>query len=342
MNILQHTAFLLLLCLLPCACIHAHDNNLLREQTRALLGSIDAVTQEKLDDPQVQLGRALFWDQRLSRDGKTACASCHYRENHGSDSRARSIDARGNETGLHSMTVFNTQTATAGLRWFADRDSGAAQALGSITGSMGFESREELEARLLEFGYAQRFSAAGASLDAEAYAQALEAYQRSLRTPAAFDSWLKGDNDAMNAQQLAGLQRFLNSGCGNCHNGPLLGGGMLQKFGVTEDYWIHTGSRNPHDGLMEKTGQESDRYFFRVSPLRNVAATAPYFHDASVDSLDLAVSIMARVQLGQTLDATRTEELVSFLESLTGELPSHFSAPADIPFSLPAGIARQP
>lgn len=93
---------------------------------------------------------------------------------------------------------------------------------------------------------------------------------------------------------------------------------MLQKFGVTEDYWTLTKSRNPHNGLMEKTGLESDRYFFRVSPLRNVAATAPYFHDASVDSLQQAVRIMAQVQPGQTLDEPATEQWRELYDAVSG------------------------
>lgn len=96
---------------------------------------------------------------------------------------------------------------------------------------------------------------------------------------------------------------------------------------MVADYWEHTGSEEPHDGLMAGTGSESDRHVFRVASLRNIAETAPYFHDASVSSLDDAVRVMAKVQLGQELDAAAVRELVGFLEALTGEVPEHFSAP---------------
>ncbi|MEX1197931.1 MAG: cytochrome c peroxidase [Pseudohongiellaceae bacterium] len=309
----------------------AQQDTDLRDRADSLFGSIDPVTQAERDNPVVRLGRALFWDTRLSYDGETACASCHLREDHGSDSRTRSITARGEETGLHSMTIFNTQTAGAGLRWFADRESGQAQAIGSITGSMGFEQREDLLDALREHGYGEQFAEAFPDADetpnAGQYGEALEAYQRSLRTPAPFDDWLRGNDSAMTGPQKAGLQHFMDLGCAACHNGELLGGDSLQKFGMVGDYWEYTGSPEPHEGLMATTGDESDRHVFRVSPLRNVAGTAPYFHDASVETLDEAVRVMSQVQLGRALDEETTRELVSFLEALTGELPGHFSAP---------------
>ncbi|MDZ7685349.1 MAG: cytochrome c peroxidase [Gammaproteobacteria bacterium] len=215
--------------------------------------------------------------------------------------------------------------------------------MGSVTGSMGFEEQEDILEVMSDHGYAKRFEAAfpdaGEAMTVEHYGEALEAYQRSLRTPGPFDAWLGDDDDAMDDRQKAGLARFLNTGCAGCHNGPLLGGNSLQKFGMVADYWEHTGTETPHEGRMTVTGNESDRYVFRVSPLRGVAETAPYFHDASVESLDEAVQIMARVQLGQDLSEQATAELVSFLRALTGDMPAHFSAPEGIPFELPPGVA---
>ena len=313
----------------------AQADDELRQRATAQFGALEPVSRDERSEPAVELGRALFWDTRLSSDGKTACASCHLPEAYGSDARPRSITARGTETAMHSMTVFNTQTAAAGQRWFADRESGRAQAIGSITGSMGFDREEDLLRVLSEQGYADRFAQAFPEaedpLRVEHYGAALEAYERSLRTPAAFDDWLQGDDQAIDEEQKAGLSRFLDMGCAACHGGELFGGGALQKFGLLADYWEHTGSSEVHDGLMTMTGDESDRYVFRVAPLRNVAATAPYFHDASVQTLEDAVKVMARVQLGQTLDEDATGEIVRFLESLTGEVPEHFSAPEGVP-----------
>lgn len=306
----------------------------LRELAQTHFATILPVTPEERDAPQATLGRALFWDKRLSSSGDTACASCHLIENYGSDSRARSTTARGGQTGFHSMTVFNTQTAGAGLRWLADRESGKAQALGSITGSMGFERSEDLLPSLLEYGYRPLFAAAFPDVEEpltiDRYGQALEAYQRTLRTPAPFDAWLDGDDTAMTGTQKSGLRRFMDMGCAGCHGGGLLGAQSLQKFGLVADYREHTASAEPHRGLMERSGREADRDVFRVASLRNVAETAPYFHDASVPTLDQAVRIMARVQLGRDLDESATRELVSFLKSLTGDVPEHYAPPAPV------------
>lgn len=309
----------------------AADDGDLRRLAKTHFATIAPVTPEERSAPQATLGRALFWDPRLSSSGDTACASCHLIEDHGSDRRTRSTTARGGRTGFHSMTVFNTQTAGAGLRWLADRPSGKAQALGSITGSMGFDQREDILASLLEHGYRSRFAAAFPDADeplaVDHYGEALEAYQRTLRTPAPFDAWLDGDDHAMTESQKSGLRRFLDMGCAGCHNGELLGGQSLQKFGLVADYWEHTGSDEPHHGVMEVSGREADRDVFRVASLRNVAETAPYFHDASVPTLTQAVRVMARVQLGRDPDDGATGEIVSFLKSLTGEVPVNFAPP---------------
>ncbi|MDZ7768790.1 MAG: cytochrome-c peroxidase [Woeseiaceae bacterium] len=105
------------------------------------------------------LGQRLFWDMRLSRDGQTACASCHFREAYGADTRVQSTDARGKLTRFHSMTIFNTQQQRR-TRWLADRNSGAAQAIGSVTGSMGFDERTELLPLLQGYRLCAAFEAA--------------------------------------------------------------------------------------------------------------------------------------------------------------------------------------
>lgn len=303
----------------------------LRERAAAMFGALAAVTKAEISHPVADLGRALFWDTRLSADGNTACASCHRAADWGSDRRPRSPDARGQLTRRHSQSVLNALGASAGLRWTADRADGKAQAWGSITGSMGFASRAALVARLHEEGYAARFAQAypgrAAAVSAEHYAQALQAYQATLRTRAPFDAWLDGDDAALDPRQRRGLEHFIEIGCGACHDGPLFGGGSLQRFGVVHDYRAYTGSAAGDTGLMEQTGAAADRDRFRVQPLRNVARTAPYFHDGTVATLHEAVAIMAEVQLGRTLGPARIDDIVHFLEALTGPLPRHYGPP---------------
>jgi len=302
----------------------------LRREAQQLFGALEPAP-AKGSAPMIQLGRALFWDTRVSGDGKTACASCHSAEDAGADRRAVPVDARGKPMPRNAPTVFNSLRQPA-LRWLADRKSGAELAEGLITGPIGFASKSEAVDRLLALGYQGAFRAAfpedAQPVSAANYARALESYQATLVTPAPFDRWLAGDEQALSAPQKAGLRQFIASGCAGCHGGPLLGGTSVQKFGLARDYWIETGSAHVDPGLYAVTKKEEDRYRFRVPMLRNVARTAPYFHDGSVARLERAVQVMAATQLGLAMDAPTAAGIAAFLESLTGTQPPHFSAPS--------------
>jgi len=304
----------------------------LLESARNMFGVLESVPEEAVRDSRVVLGRELFWDERLSSDGRTACASCHTREAWGADARRRAPDARGERTQRQSQTVFNA-TLQPALRWLADRDDAANQAFGSITGSMGLDDPGELTPLLLEHGYEEAFHQAfpdgSRPVSPENYARALQAYQATLVTPASFDDYLQGDRDALTQEQKEGLRTFQATGCASCHSGELLGGSALQRFGMVEDYWEATGSEEVDEGRYAMTGEEEDRYVFRTPMLRNVARTGPYFHDGSVDTLEDAVRIMARVQLGRTLSDSEVEQVLAFLESLTGEVPAHYAPPEE-------------
>lgn len=308
----------------------AQADDALRRSVRQQLGMLEPASAAQRDAPEAQLGRALFWDTRISLDGKTACASCHPAADWGSDSRRFPVDARGKPTARHSQTVFNAM-AQPMLRWTGDRPSGSAQAEGSMTGSLGFANKDDAVAALVAHGYAPRFRAVyGAEaepLNLRVYGRALAAYQATLVTPAPFDRWLGGDDAALTAQQLNGLRSFVEIGCSGCHNGALLGGTSLQRFGLTREYWSLTGSSPVDDGRFGQTKKDEDRYVFRVPMLRNIAKTAPYFHDGSVARLDHAVRTMAELQLGRKLDDAQTAAIVAFLESLTGEVPAHYAPP---------------
>ena len=222
--------------------------------------------------------------------------------------------------------------AQPAFRWLGDRKTGADQAEGSLTGSLGFPDKKAALEKLREHGYAQAFQAAYPG-EAEAfttanYGKALQAYQATLATPAPFDRFLAGDDRGLDSVQLAGLRAFIETGCAACHNGALLGGTQFTKFGVVKDYWLETGSKKPDAGRASFTKNEADRHFFRVPMLRNAARTAPYFHDGSVGTLEGAIKVMAAVQLGRTLDAKAAGEIAAFLESLSGPAPAHYAPPA--------------
>ena len=302
----------------------------LRARVAPSFATVAAVTAAEVATPAATLGRALFWDTRLSLDGKTACASCHPRDAWSADARRVSINAKGEPTTLHSQPMFMAQDQTV-LRWYGDRSDGAQQAERSISGSMGMPSAAAMLPLLRRFGYeaafVQAFSADPDPVKAANYAKALAAYQRTLRTPAPFDAFLSGDNSALSSQQLAGLEKFVSNGCAGCHNGALLGGNSLQKFGVFKDYWLATGSTAIDLGRFNATQKEDDKYVYRVPMLRNIAETAPYFHDGSVATLPAAVRVMADVQLGRTLPDADVADIVAFLGSLTGPIPNHYAAP---------------
>ena len=281
--------------------------------------------------PAAELGRALFWDHRVSADGKTACASCHSNADWGGDSRRVPVDARGKPMPRNSPTVFNALGQPA-LRWLADRKSGAELAEGLITGPLGFAAKPDAVERLHALGYEKQlrvaFPADAQPVSPANYARALEAYQATLATPAPFDRFLAGDDRALAPREQAGLKKFIAAGCAGCHGGPLLGGASVQKFGLARDYWTETGSKTIDPGLFAVTKKEEDRYRFRVPMLRNVAKTAPYFHDGSVERLERAVQVMAATQLGQDMDEATAGDIAAFLGSLTGEQPAHFAPPA--------------
>ena len=300
-------------------------------QFGAMFGQIKSASTESVQAPKAVLGRALFWDTRLSVNGKVACASCHMPEDGSSDRRALSIDARDKPTSRNSQPIFNATMQTAGLRWTGDRATAAAQAEGSMTGSMGFDTQDAALAALKTHYSEAQFAAAFPGVDKPVtlknLALAIESYEATLNTPSAFDRYLAGDATALSALQKEGMSTFVSVGCAGCHSGPLLGGMLQMEFGVLKDYWLETKSSKVDAGKFTASKNEADKHVFRVSMLRNIANTAPYFHDGSVAKLEDAVRIMAEVQLGKKLTERESAAIIAFLQSLSGETPKHYAPP---------------
>lgn len=312
-------------------CGEAAADPALRTEAATLFGRLPAAAPVTAE---AELGRVLFWDTRLSSDGKTSCGSCHPARDWGADRRQFSIDARGAATPRNSPTVFNSMIQPS-LRWLGDRPNGANQAEGSMTGSMGFATKDAAVAKLRETDYAAAFRTAypreAEPMNAANYGRAIAAYQATLVTPAPFDRFLDGDDAALTEPQKNGLRAFVATGCAGCHRGALLGGTNFQKFGLVKDYWTETKSPKPDVGRQAMTKKAEDRYVFRVPMLRNIARTAPYFHDGSVGRLDQAVRVMAAVQLGRALDDATVAAIVAFLESLTAAVPANYAPPGQKP-----------
>lgn len=280
---------------------------------------------------RVALGRLLFFEPRVSLDGTASCARCHQPALYGTDALPKSIGAAGRVNARNAPTVLNAALQFS-EHWLGDRTDVEDQARRALIGPASFGNPDFAAAmnklRAIP-GYAARFRDAfpgeAAPITPENWAAAIGAYERTLLTPAPFDAYLKGDTEALTPAARAGLARFIDTGCAGCHSGVGVGGGLFQKFGVVEDYWQATGSRDIDAGRFAVTGNEADRYLFKVPSLRNVAMTAPYFHDGSVATLPEAVRVMARVQLGKSLADADVQAIVAFLGSLTGALPEDFA-----------------
>ncbi len=291
---------------------------------------------------RAELGKMLFFETRVSVDGSTSCASCHSPSYHGADSRALSIGVRGQKLPRNANTVFNTPLLVA-QHYGGNRQTVEEQALKALISPLAYgnKSFEEAEGRLKALGYEKYFEAAFPNekdvVSAENWSKAIGSFERTLLTPAPFDRYLKGDTRAISAEAKVGLEKFMSYGCAGCHNGSTVGGQTFQKFGLTEDYWKATGSvempelKGRDMGRWHDTKKEEDKFIFKVPQLRNVAMTPPYFHDGSVDSLDDAVRIMARLQLGRQLSDDDVRHLVAFLNTLTGEVPKHFATAPILP-----------
>ncbi|HEY0981855.1 MULTISPECIES: cytochrome-c peroxidase [unclassified Schlesneria] len=285
---------------------------------------------------QVALGQKLFFDPRISSDGVRSCMICHQPALYGTDGLPVSRGAENKPFVRNAPTVLNSALQFR-IHWDGRFPSVEEQAGAALLGPGFHNPSDEVVISRLDAipGYIDLFRNAfpddKSPVTRANWGRAIGAYERTLVTPARFDDFLKGDENALNAPQLRGLRLFQKSGCADCHSGALLGGISYEKFGITSDYWSETKSPAIDKGRFTLTNKEEDLYVFKVPPLRNVAMTPPYFHDGSVRSLPEAVQIMARVQLGITLKSEEVQDIVSFLDSLTGTLPSNFTTAPQLP-----------
>jgi cytochrome c peroxidase len=285
---------------------------------------------------KVELGRLLFFERRLSVNDMISCATCHAIEYYYAVPAPKQMGALALQR-RHAPTVLNSAGQLV-QHWIGNRKDVEDKALQSLTGqaALGNPSRESVEEKLRKIPqYVELFRKAFPEdkepITAENIAKAIGAFERTLVTPSRFDEFLKGNTKALTPEEKRGLKTFIEVGCATCHNGALLGGTMYQKFGVYEPYWKYTKSESIDEGRFAVTKNEEDRYVFKVPPLRNVAMTAPYFHDGSVASLEEAVWIMGKVQLGKDLTKEQVRDIVAFLKSLTGKIPKEARTPPILP-----------
>ena len=283
---------------------------------------------------QVALGRKLFFDKRLSADGTVSCETCHLPGLHATDGRPRSVGVE-NRLNLRNAPTLLNAALQFRIHWDGARDNVEDQATQSLIGPSSFGNPDypAVIAKLKKLGYETDFQTAFPGekdpIQPANWGNAIGAFERTLVSPSPFDAYLKGDTAALSASAKNGLQIFMDYGCANCHDGPLVGGMRYAKFGLFGDVTALTHSANLDEGRFNITKDPADHSVFKVPPLRNVAMTPPYFHNGSVDDLSEAIRIMGQVQLNRELNPAEISALKAFLESLTGPVPAHLSAPGD-------------
>ena len=279
----------------------------------------------EVDEAKAALGFALFHDPRLSVDNTVSCATCHALETAGVDNHQYSHGVDDQVGGVNAPTVYNAvynfvQFWDGRAKTLADQAAGPP--LNPI--EMASTSFDEIIAKLAaDKDFSKAFKAVYPDGLTEAnITNAIEEFERTLITPdSRFDKWLRGDDSALTADELAGYELFKKYDCATCHVGPNLGGQSYELMGLRRHYFSERGLELTHEdnGRYKETQNERDRHRFKVPGLRNVEHTWPYYHDGTRLTLEDAVRDMGLYQSGVELTSAETDQITSFLKTLTGE-----------------------
>lgn len=300
-------------------------------------------------EEQVKLGHQLWYEPRLSKGNTVSCNSCHNLATAGVDNLPTSQGHKGQFGGRNSPTALNA--ALLGMQFWDGRAADVEeQAGGPLVNpvEMANDSQEAAAAKIAKIPeYQELFKTAFPEDGAVSFKNittALGAFERTLLTPTKWDDYLKGNVNALNEQERKGVRAFMDNGCIACHSGVNLGGATFQKFGLVEGpYWKFIEDPKHDKGRADVTKKTEDEFFFRVPGLRNVAKTYPYFHNGSVWELDKAVNwelnkavnIMGMAQLGKELSKEDTDNIVAFLNTLSGSVSESARTMPELPLSAP-------
>jgi len=285
----------------------------------------------RLTKEKIALGKKLYFDKRLSKDGTISCATCHAPENAWAEHTPTSKGIGGQIGPANAPTVINSAYATSQF-WDGRAASLEEQALGPIEAPI--EMGHKLDALVKQLAeipqYVEGFQTAfGTPPTKDGIGKAIASFERTvLSGNSPYDKFKAGDEKALSDAQKRGLDLFESAGCADCHAPPLFSSYRFFNAGVGMD-------KNPPDqGRKGVTNRDSDLGKFRIPALREVAGTAPYFHDGSAATLEDAVKLMAgggkdNPNLSGMMKAVRdtqfTEEnvkdLVEFLKALSGDYP---------------------
>ena len=274
------------------------------------------------DPARTALGARLFADPQLSRDGIRSCASCHPLERGGMDGQRRARASDGRKLLRNTPTIFNLAFDQF-YNWDGATESLPVHDALVLNNPSLMDMDDQLLLSRLRNDPAYRQGFAQSYRDGLSVANAIDAlatYERTLVTPdSRFDRYLRGERGVLTAVEEHGFALFSSLGCIACHQGRNIGGNLLQRFGIFVETSAQRRAGEPVDyGRYARTGDETDREVFRVPSLRNVAVTAPYFHDGRAPTLAMAVATMAQVQLGRPVADQDIQAIVAFLKTLTG------------------------
>ncbi len=315
---------------------------------RSLLGMFQPLPEtaenpeNPFNDAKIDLGRMLWFDKRLSVNRTRSCSFCHDLKDYGDNGQANARGHKGQRGDRSPPSAYNASIQIAQF-WDGRAKDVEEQSKGPplSPGEMGMRDAAHVESVLRSVpGYVTLFKKAFSGEDQpvtfDNMGKAIGVFERKLFTPAPFDAFLKGDNDALTARQKQGLKIFISTGCTTCHNGMGVGGHLYQKVGLVEPW---PGLKDT--GRAKITGNEADKYSFKVASLRNITETDPYMHDGSVEELPEMVRMMAKHQLGRKLSDKDIASIVDFLEALKGKIPVEYikepELPADGPDTPKAG-----
>lgn len=269
---------------------------------------------------KAKLGKKLFFDPGLSKDGTIACVNCHALPGSGADSKSYSTGIRAQEGDINTPTVLNSSLSFVQM-WDGRAKTLQDQVHLPITNpkEMDNSMRNVITYLSSKPEYVKAFKKIYShGISEQSVSDAIAEFEKALITPRSrFDRFLMGETHLLTPLEKKGKDLFSSLGCISCHNGTAVGGYMYQKFGI----FNHHRSDKNQLGRYNVTLREEDRYVFKVPTLRNIALTAPYFHDGSAKTLKDAIMLMGFYQLGIRLQKDQIDALEAFLHTLTGETP---------------------
>ncbi len=272
----------------------------------------------EVNEQKAKLGKKLFFDTILSADNTISCATCHDLQNGGDDGLKFSFGIGGQEGSINSPTVYNSAYNFRQF-WNGRAKDLTHQTYGPIENPVEMGNKlDKLIVTLNKTPYKKEFeNIYSDGVTKKNIGDAIAEYEKTLITPnSPFDNYLRGDKSAISQNEKDGYELFKTKGCIACHHGVNVGGNLYNKFGVMREV------ESKRVGRYEVTKNKADKYYFKVPTLRNIAQTAPYLHDGRYDKLEDVVKFMARYQLGRTVSQEEVDKIVSFLYSLSGEIPS--------------------